>query len=67
MPWRLLKLGGFAVPLFRELSEISYLWSVPHAIDGTSLRGVIGEIPHTPLDQAVAASLPALGVKWRVN
>jgi nucleoside-diphosphate-sugar epimerase len=67
MPWRLLKLMGFAVPLFRELSEISYLWSAPHAIDGAALQGVIGEIPRTPLDQAVAASLAALGVKRRVN
>jgi nucleoside-diphosphate-sugar epimerase len=67
MPWRLLKLMGFAVPQFRELSEISYLWSVPHAIDGVSLRGAIGEIPRTPLDNAVAASLAALSVKRRVN
>jgi nucleoside-diphosphate-sugar epimerase len=67
MPWRLLKLTGFAVPLFRELSEISYLWSVPHAIDGASLAGIIGEIPHTPLDQAVSASLAALGIKRQVN
>ncbi len=67
MPWRLLKLAGFAVPIFRELSEISYLWSVPHAIDGAALEAVIGRIPHTPLDQAVAASLAALGVRRRVK
>jgi nucleoside-diphosphate-sugar epimerase len=67
MPWRLLKLAGFAVPVFRELSEISYLWSVPHAIDGAALRAVIGEVPHTPLDQAVAATLAALGVKRRAT
>lgn len=67
MPWRLLKLMGFAVPVFRELSEISYLWSVPHAIDGASLAGIIGEIPHTPLDRAVAAALTVLGVRRRVN
>jgi nucleoside-diphosphate-sugar epimerase len=67
MPWRLMKLIGFAVPVFRELSEISYLWSVPHAIDGAALKAVIGEIPHTPLDQAVAASLAALGVRRRVK
>jgi nucleoside-diphosphate-sugar epimerase len=67
MPWRLLKLMGFAVPVFRELDEISYLWSVPHAVDGASLAAVIGKIPHTPLDQAVAASLAALGVKRRVK
>ncbi len=67
MPWRLLKLMGFAVPVFRELVEISYLWSVPHAIDGTALKAVIGDIPHTPLDEAVAASLAALGVRRRVT
>jgi hypothetical protein len=67
MPWRLLKMLGIAVPVFRELSEISYLWSTPHAIDGAALQAVIGDIPHTPLDQAVAAALAALGVKRRVN
>jgi nucleoside-diphosphate-sugar epimerase len=67
MPWRLLKLMGLAVPVFRGLSEISYLWSVPHAVDGTALTAVIGDIPHTPLDQAVAAALAALGVKRRVK
>jgi nucleoside-diphosphate-sugar epimerase len=67
MPWRFLKLTGFAVPVFRELSEISYLWSVPHAIDGAALASVIGEIPHTPLDHAVVASLAALGVRRQVK
>jgi nucleoside-diphosphate-sugar epimerase len=67
MPWWLLRTLGIAVPVFRELSEIAYLWSTPHAIDGIALRAVIGELPHTPLDQTAAASLAALGVKRRVN
>ena len=67
MPWRLLKMMGIVVPVFRELSEISYLWSTPHAIDATRLAGIIGDIPHTPLDQAIAASLAALGFKRRGN
>jgi nucleoside-diphosphate-sugar epimerase len=67
MPWRLLKMLGIAVPMFRELGEISWLWSTPHAIDGTALKAVIGDIPHTPVDQAVAASLAALGVRRRVK
>jgi nucleoside-diphosphate-sugar epimerase len=67
MPWRMLKLMGFVVPVFRELSEISYLWSMPHAIDGAPLAAMIGEIPHTPLDQAVAASLATLGVRRRMK
>jgi nucleoside-diphosphate-sugar epimerase len=67
MPWRLLKAMGLIVPIFRELCEVSYLWSTPHAINGTRLAELIGDIPHTPLDQAVTASLAALGLKRRGN
>jgi nucleoside-diphosphate-sugar epimerase len=65
MPWRLLKVMGVIVPVFRELSDISYLWLTPHAIDGTRLAEVIGDMPRTPLDQAITASLAALGFKRR--
>lgn len=65
MPWRWLKLMGVVVPVFRELTDISYLWSTPHAINGARLAEIIGEIPRTPLDLAVSASLTALGVKRR--
>jgi len=67
MPWRLLKVMGIVVPAFRELTDISYLWSTPHAIDGARLAQVIGDIPRTPLDPAIAASLAALGLKRRVS
>ena len=67
MPWRLLKVMGLVVPAFRELTDIAYLWSTPHAIDGARLAQVIGDIPRTPLDQAIAASLAALGLKRRVS
>jgi nucleoside-diphosphate-sugar epimerase len=65
MPWRFLKLMGIVVPVFRELSDISYLWTTPHAINGARLAEVIGDLPHTPMDQAVSASLTALGFKRR--
>jgi nucleoside-diphosphate-sugar epimerase len=65
MPWRLLKLAGVVVPVFRELADISYLWSTPHAVDGARLAEVIGDIPRTPLDRAITASLAALGLKRR--
>jgi nucleoside-diphosphate-sugar epimerase len=65
VPWWLLRMMGVVVPVFRELVDISYLWSTPHAIDGTRLKEIIGDIPHTPLDQAISASLVALGMKRR--
>ena len=45
----------------RELSEIGYLWQVPHRIDGTKLAAAIGKVPHTPLATAVTRSLRELG------
>jgi hypothetical protein len=40
---------------------MSYLWRVPHALDGQLLREVLPELPHTPLNAAVRAALLALG------
>jgi nucleoside-diphosphate-sugar epimerase len=65
MPWTMLRLLGTVVPIFRELSEMAYLWSTPHAIDSTRLAAVIGDIPFTPLDRAVAAALLELGIRRR--
>jgi nucleoside-diphosphate-sugar epimerase len=67
MPWRLIRLMGFVVPVFRELADVSYLWTVPHVIDGARFASVIGELPHTPLDQAMTAALTALGIRRRAE
>lgn len=51
-------------PLFslpRELSEIAYLWKVPHRIAGDKLKAAIGEVPHTPFETAVKRALRELG------
>jgi nucleoside-diphosphate-sugar epimerase len=63
MSWWLLKSFGQLLAMGRELSELEYLWRVPHAISGDKLRAAIGTIPHTPLVPAVSASLRALGYK----
>ena len=65
MPWTLLRMLGIVVPIFRELSEMAYLGSTPHAIDGTRLAAGIGDIPHTPLDRAIASALLRLGIRRR--
>jgi nucleoside-diphosphate-sugar epimerase len=65
MPWTMLRLLGAVVPIFRELSDVAYLWSTPHAIDGTRLAAAIGDIPFTPLDRAVSAALLELGIRRR--
>ena len=57
MSWWLIHALRPFVPLSRELSEMAYLWQQPHRIDGAKLTAAIGEVPHTPLDIAVARAL----------
>ena len=61
MTWWLVRSFGRMFAMGRELAEIAYLWEVPHHIAGDKLKAAIGEVPHTPLDRTVAASLKALG------
>jgi nucleoside-diphosphate-sugar epimerase len=59
-PWPLLYLASPFVELFRELLEMRYLWKVPMRLDNRKLVSVLGEEPHTDLDQAVRNSLRQL-------
>jgi nucleoside-diphosphate-sugar epimerase len=60
MQWWMIKVLSpfFALP--RELSELDYLWKVPHRIAGEKLKATIGEIPHTPLETAAKRALREL-------
>jgi nucleoside-diphosphate-sugar epimerase len=60
-PWWLLRLASPFVPTFRELREMRYLWEQPIRMANSKLTAVIGPEPHTPLDQAVEATLLGLG------
>jgi nucleoside-diphosphate-sugar epimerase len=59
--WWLIGLSAPFVPLSREVWEMRYLWQVPVALDNAKLVSLIGEEPHTPLDQAVTTTLRAMG------
>ncbi len=61
LPWALIRAGGLVMPMWRELAEMRYLWSRPHALEDTRLRALVGELPATPLAQSLASSLRALG------
>ena len=61
LPWPLLRLGGWVVPMWRALAEMEYLWRVPHALDGTALQARVGPLPTTPLDVALRATLQQSG------
>lgn len=57
MPWPMVRLGGLVVPMMREIAEMAYLWSMPHAIDGTKLAAALPAFAATPLDVALADAL----------
>ncbi len=61
MPWGLIRLASPFVPLFRELTEIRYLWETPLHMSNARLVEALGAEPHTPLDLAVRATLIGLG------
>jgi nucleoside-diphosphate-sugar epimerase len=61
MSWWLIHVLRPIIPMSRELSEIDYLWKVPHRIAGDKLKAAIGSIPHTPLNTAMARALRDLG------
>ncbi len=63
MGWWFLKTFGQFLRMGRELSELEYLWRVPHRISGDKLKAAIGEIPHTPLPDAIEASLRDVGYR----
>jgi nucleoside-diphosphate-sugar epimerase len=57
LPWTVIRVGGTVIPMWRGIAEMSYLWDVPHALDGTALEDLIGSIPQTALDVALEATL----------
>jgi nucleoside-diphosphate-sugar epimerase len=61
MPWRFIRAIGTVYPLWRELARMSYLWRVPHALDGGALRGLTGAMPATAPVAALRQSLIELG------
>jgi hypothetical protein len=49
------------VPVFRELLEMRYLWSVPVRMSNRRLIGIMGEEPRTPVALAGRETLAGLG------
>lgn len=61
LPWWTVRLAGMVNAMMWEIAEMSYLRLQPHRLVSGRLEAVIGPVPHTPLDEAVAAALADLG------
>ncbi len=60
LPWFAIGLASPFMPLFREMYEMRYLWREPLQLDNAKLLSVIGVEPHTPVDDAMRATLKGL-------
>lgn len=58
--WLMTALAPFVTTL-REMQEMRYLWRQPLRMDNARLVQTLGGEPHTPLDEAVRATLAGLG------
>lgn len=61
MRWWAMRLAAPFVPLLRELLAMKYLWDQPVRLRNDRLLATLGHEPRTPLDEAVRATLGALG------
>jgi nucleoside-diphosphate-sugar epimerase len=60
-PWWLVRVASPFVATLRELLGMRYLWKETIRLDNRRLVQQLGHEPHTPLDEAVEATLVGLG------
>jgi nucleoside-diphosphate-sugar epimerase len=60
LPWGLIRLAASVAPMPRALMEMRYVWQRSHVLEDSALRARLGDVPTTPLPQALAAALTAL-------
>jgi len=60
-PWFAVYLLAPFIETFREMIEMRYLWNSALELDNSKLRRFLGQEPHTPLDEALHATLRELG------
>jgi len=60
-PWWLARLASPFHETMRELCKMRYLWREPVQLDGRKLEAFLGEVPHTPIGDAVRAGLIGAG------
>jgi nucleoside-diphosphate-sugar epimerase len=62
-PWALLPLIAPFNATMREMIEMRPYWQNPVELDNRALVALLGEEPHTPLAEAMSATLTALGCR----
>jgi nucleoside-diphosphate-sugar epimerase len=60
-PWLAVAALGPFSETYREVLEMRYLWRETVVLDNSRLTAVLGAEPHTPLDEALRATLAERG------
>ncbi len=60
LPWAAIGCARLVNPMLREIWPMRYLWCLPHRLDGAGLQRIVGDIPATPLAEAMRATLAAM-------
>ena len=64
LPWFALRLAAPFNETLREMLEMRYLWRRPLRLANDRLTAFLGAEPHTPLDEAVRATLTGLRIAF---
>ena len=67
LPWWLITALSPIVRSWAEIAEMRYLWTEAHSLDGSALTTMLGSIPDTPIDGAVAQAIHDLGITPVIN
>lgn len=67
VPWPLVRMLGWVVPMAEALSEMRYLWRTPYALVNTRMAALVGPEPHTPFPQALREALAEQGLVARTG
>ncbi len=57
LPWGFIRTMGLIIPLFKAISQMSYLWEVGHRLDDKKLKKLIPNLKPTPFDDAIKQAL----------
>jgi nucleoside-diphosphate-sugar epimerase len=62
VPWLMLKLASLFSPALRGVTDMSYLWTKPHAIEGGAFGALFPKFTRTPLSVALSQAAAQLAI-----
>ncbi|MCO4763106.1 MAG: NAD-dependent epimerase/dehydratase family protein [Myxococcales bacterium] len=62
IPWGMLRVVGWVMPLMREIVKMRYLWDSEVLLDESKLAATLGTVHQTPISTALARELVAQGI-----